>query len=427
MTTRPIFASTPRASTARVAQIAGLCLVFLIVLISTGNFALGLLDPERSGQLQQQVVETLWFAVAVVSLPFARVDRHDWDRRVGIFCAFIFYAVLSSLWAGPAALAKGVVLAFNCFAVYLLVLTQDVEEVIDTVVGALFVLIAVSLALVLVRPDIAVVEDWQHPGQWSGVFDQKQTLGITSAILFYLAAMRFTARRGMAWRGYHVVVAAVALTTMVGSGSRGGAGLTALAVALGFLSKRFSAVARVLTVIPIAALAVSAVFFSMLWSTNADYLSFDGIEVDFTERTKIWKHAIDWITGDSMVFGYGLDGFWTRKDVIEAFLGSHTWVLDNYHNGYLAIFCDCGLIGVVLFLASAFALAGMNPWTNSGAMETKTLMAGFLALFAVINVTETYLLRSTNLASILFFFCTLHLFATERSDRLHALPAMERL
>lgn len=403
----------PYAPLRRRVAIAG---VFLITLFASGPFASGLTGSAGSDVVQQAVVEVVWVAILASSLPVLRLDRWDWDRRIVVVVAFVFWAVLSSTWAGASSLVKGGVLAVNVAAVFLLAHTQRFEEVVDATVAALFVICAASLVLVVVAPDVAVVDDWQHSGQWSGAFDNKQTLGINSAFLLYLAAMRTGASRRPVAVAYHLAVMAAAIACIVGAGSRGGGVLAVLAVGLGLSSRHARGIERLSALIPLLTLAISTAMIVMLRVSDRDFLSVGDWDVDFTERTKIWKHAIDYLGGGTLWFGSGLNGFWSRKDVADAFLGGHEWFLDNYHNGFLAILGDCGLVGAVLFVV----LTALFPVVTAGEEDLHrrsevTLILGFLALFYVIDMSETYFLRSTNTFSILYFFFVFRLFGRARA------------
>ena len=391
-------------------------LLLLIVLLSTGSFSPELIDASRNDLLQQALVEVLWIAVVAIALPRLRLERYAWDPRIGAIAAFVFYGALSSLWSsdGVSAMMKGGAMTFNILAVFLLAAVLRFEVVVGVLVAGLALLDLASLALVILMPDIGLVQTWQHAGQWSGVFEQKQTLGITSAMLLYLTAMRLPARGDLGWRALHLAIAALATACILGSGSRGGGGLALAAAALGFFSDRSRLVRAVAAVTPVLASAVALGLLSMLVVSDRDVLNFGAGDVDLTDRTRIWKHALDWVGGGNLIFGSGLNGFWSRKDVADAFWGGHGWFLDNYHNGYLAVLGDCGLVGVVLLAAVTLSLASAGVG-NGLPRETsqKNLSMGFVALFYLINVTETYLLRSTNLAALIFFFFAFRLLSTE--------------
>ncbi len=396
-------------------------LLFLIIVLSTGSFSPDLVDPSRNEFLQQAAVELLWIGLVGLALPRARLGGRNWDPRVGAVAALVFWAALSTLWsgAGASAFLKGGAMAFNVAAVFLLSLTLRFEDVVDTVVAGLATLVFASIALVVFVPEIGLVQTWQHAGQWSGIFEQKQTLGISAAMLLYLALMRLTARRDRLWRVRHLVVAAAAVACIVGSGSRGGGGLALAASAIGLTADRSRLVRGFAGAVPILAVLTAVLFLTMLAVSDRDVLNFGGEDIDLTDRTRIWKHALDWLSGGNLLVGWGLNGFWSRKDVADAFLGGHDWFLDNYHNGYLAVLGDLGLVGAGLLAAMTLAVVSAGLGSSAAPeFRDKVLSLGFVALFYVINVTETYLLRSTNMASLIFFFFVFRLLSTERVPRL---------
>lgn len=394
---------------------ATLAAVFAITLFASGAFAEGLVAGAQTDMFQQAIVELFWIAIFALSLPALRFDRDRWDRRIAVVAAFVFWAILSSLWAGGAALLKGAVLGFNVATVFLLAATRPFGAIVDAVVAALAVLAAISLFLVAFFPEIALVDAAQHAGQWTGVFDNKQSLGINCAFLLYLAAMRIGEHRGAPAILYHLATMAAAAACIVGAGSRGGGVLAVLAVALGFLSRRSPGVARIAAYAPLATLAISATMMAMLATSDRDVLTLAGFDVDFTERTKIWKHALDYFDGGVTVFGWGLNGFWTRKDVADAFIGGHEWYLDNFHNGFLAVLVECGLIGAALFVGLTLTLPSLMAAAGSARRRETTTILGLMVLFYVIDLTETFFLRSTNTFSMLFFFFVFRLFRSDRT------------
>lgn len=396
------------------AQAATVVAVFVITLLASGPFAEGLVAGAQTDQFQQAIVELFWIAIFALSLPALRLDDLALDRRIGVVAAFVFWATLTSLWAGGAAMLKGAVLAFNVSAVFLLAATRPFGAIVDALIAALALLAAISLVLVAFFPEIALVEAEQHAGQWTGIFDNKQTLGIDCAFLLYLAAMRIGEHRGWPAIVYHLATMAAAIACIVGAGSRGGGVLAVLAVALGFLSRRSRGIARLAGYAPLVTLAISATMMVMLVVTDRDFLTIAGFDIDFTERAKIWKHALDYFGGGTTVFGWGLNGFWTRKDIADAFIGGHEWFLDNFHNGFLAVLVECGLIGMALFVGLTLALPSlMAGGSRDRAHETTTIL-GFMVLFYVIDMTETFFLRSTNTFSMVFFYFVFRLFVTER-------------
>lgn len=391
---------------------------FLIVIVGVGPFAPGLVGADRSEMMQQLVIEAMWVTIVAVSLPDLRLDRVRWDRRVGLVAALIGYAVLSSLWAVPAvglaAPTKGAVLAFNAFATWVLFSTRRWDEIVEATIAALAVLDIASVVVVVLRPDIGVLTTWMHAGQWSGVYDHKQTLGIVSAILLYLSATRFQAH-DRAWpRAWHALVSVTAIVCMIGAGSRGGLLLGLGAAVLGLGARRSRAIAALTSFVPLATILIAAALMTTLWVTDLAWLQIGPFEIDFTERTKIWKHALDYLDAGSALIGSGLNGFWGRKEVVDAFIGKNVWFLDNFHDGFLAIFVECGLIGLLLLAAVTTAFPSKLPdaTASRAERERKIFILGFLTLYYVINLTETYFLRSTNVVSAVFLYFLFVLFSS---------------
>lgn len=400
-----------------------LFLFFLVVLVSTGSFAPKLVSPSDGAFLQQAFVEVLWIAIIAVAAPRIRSIRFEPDIGLFLVIALVFYAALSALWSGAGAqsLMKAVALSVNVFGVFVLLGVVGFAAMVDTAIAGLFALIAGSLFLVVLFPEIAILETWMHAGQWQGIFDQKQTLGITSAILLFVSAMRWSAQTSAAGRVYHGIVMLAAVICLIGSGSRGGGILAGGAVVLSLMASWNRQAEVLMGWIPAAATLVAAGLYLTLFVTGHDYIPIGDAEIDFTERTQIWKHAIDYMSLGGILFGSGINGFWSRKEVEDMFLGAHGWFLDNFHSGYLAVFTECGLIGAMLFVAVTALLVARSAPSRlmsdaNGRRSEQTLVFGFLALIYVINLTETYFLRSTNFISIMSFGFLFHLFAGPRSD-----------
>jgi len=183
---------------------------------------------------------------------------------------------------------------------------------------------------------------------------------------------------------------------------------------LGLGARRSRAIAALTSFVPLATIVVAAALMGTLWITDLAWLQIGPFEIDFTERTKIWKHALDYLDGGSALIGSGLNGFWGRKDVVDAFIGRNVWFLDNFHDGFLAIFVECGAIGLVLLTAVTMAFPSKLPDAEASRAERerKIFILGFLTLYYVINLTETYFLRSTNVVSAVFLYFLFVLFSS---------------
>src|SRR5690606_10540335 len=88
---------------------------------------------------------------------------------------------------------------------------------------------------------------------------------------------------------------------------------------------------------------------------RADQIDVLGLSIDSNSRITLWLYGLTQMEGRELL-GFGVDGFWTPARVI-AFRDLHGWVLDNFHNGYVTILVEGGLVGLGLaLLAIGFLL-----------------------------------------------------------------------
>ena len=151
--------------------------------------------------------------------------------------------------------------------------------------------------------------------------------------------------------------------------------------------------------------AVANIFYFV--ATGSQTIDVLGETYDFTERTFIWQYAIGLWSGRPML-GYGLNGFWSQPVIYDGFQRLHGWVLDNYHDGYISLLVETGLVGFALFLALCVRISAklhhLLLSTPNGQRLSLEMTVAFLLMFFTINLTETYLSRSTNFLALLFAF-----------------------
>ena len=278
-----------------------------------------------------------------------------------------------------------------------------VEEMFSCLYYTLAAMLVVSMLLVVFVPAIGVVQfEWQHVGNWQGVFASKQGLGMISAVFLGIVLLRVVRKRTV----FDVAMCCVALACLMGSGSRGAGVIAIVAVACLTIARKHSKLTSVITAVLTIDLLLSVANVAYFVITEEPSILVFGYDINFTERTYIWQYALSLWT-DRPLIGFGLNGFWTNSNLYYAYLRLHGWVLDNFHSGYLAILVETGAVGFGLFLTMAFKLIArlrqmmlaMGPQRFNLDM---TIV--FFIMFFTINLTETYFFRSTNFLSLLFTF-----------------------
>ena len=385
----------------------------LIALLGNSGFNERILPGGGDSNLQQYVVVAMWQVIAGTCY-FRRSILSLDLMTAGVQVTLLFYAwaVVSALWSNdPAAsLGKALALAVTTTGAFHLIRKMTLDDIIECEIHGLFVLNAVSILLALLAPDIGVESGYQHAGQWNGIFVNKQQLGLISGQLIFLSAYRLM---GPLRRPYHAVAAFAALICAIGAGSRGGAAFAALSVLCLYLAIRSVGFIRIAAFAPVAMSFLAIVLIAYMTYTGNPAFEILGEKIDFTERTLIWQHALAHFE-NAPWFGYGLNGFWTLKEVKDVFLERHGWFLDNFHDGYIAILIETGVVGLSIFVVSyfCFALRLLANIRRDGGLDHQVVFGLiFTCLLFFIDFTETFFLRSTNFTTTLLSMCVLVAYA----------------
>ena len=404
----------------------GLICLIAFTSIDTFNTKLtGLTDDEmvrQGSDIRGQVTAVgLWVLLLVLSfLPGMALSRPITKGMVwpGLLLAWI---VVSPLWSeNPAqGVTKAAAFLVSSLAAWRMASVVMVREMLACAFYALLVLLVSSLFLAVAMPEVGLLlNNWQHEGQWKGVFATKQGLGTVSAVFLVFAFLRLSYRRSV----FNVAACVLGLCCLLGSGSRGGGVMAAVAVASLIAVRRSPRFASLVSGILLVGLVLGVGEVAYFAATGYASIYLFEFDINLTERTYIWQYAI-WYWGHRPYLGFGLNGFWTSDNILSLYRAAHGWVLDNYHSGYMAITVETGLTGLALFSAMSFSLAPrlrfllLHARSNRMSLE---MTAGYVVMFFTINLTETYFLRSTNFMSVLFTFLVIKTLAIPEPSRVPA-------
>jgi O-antigen ligase len=375
-----------------------------IILLSFANFVGSINETLTQGlpYLQQILGLIFWILVLYASCfipPVLRVGRTP--DMVAAF-AFFSFVVLSVAWSNHSSdsVMKFIALLITTIGVSRLACRMSLDAIMGCTIIGLFILTVMSLVVVLLFPDVGVATGWMQEGLWQGVFDSKQSLGLSGALLMFLACHNALRRGGTI---QFLVLFGLGAICVIGSGSRGGGVLALTAIASCYLSRRSPRFGTLLAFGPIAMTVVAGALMAYIVATGHDYLPWFDDQLNFTNRTQIWEYALRHLS-DRALFGFGLNGFWTTPQFYFGFLHEHDWVLDNYHSGYVAILMETGIVGMTLFALCALLFGFRMSWLRTNrliAAADYDLIVGYVNLMFLINFSETLFLRSTDFSEAL--------------------------
>ena len=351
----------------------------------------------------------------------------NWGRlfsQNSALVAFLFFALLSLCWSGfPFITFKR---WFRDLGNYLamLVVISDAQpmEATRTVLRRLtYLLIPLSIVLIKYFPDLSNSYDaWTGALMVAGVATSKNTLGtiflVCGVFLLWDSLIRWPDRKNRRTRQTLVVNASfvgmvlwlVNITKSTTSEICLVLGCFVLVALRTQISKRHSRALKVL--VPSAFLLYLLLDFGL--GLNGKMAEAVGKSPTLTDRTFIWAFLLKMHTDP--LFGTGYQSFWIGPRLQYFWQYSGQGHINEAHNGYLEIYLELGLIGVLLmatFLVKAYrticrnlnngsqlAALGMAMWIillfyN---MSEAALEAGLLYTVFLITVVNTYAPQRTN-------------------------------
>ena len=400
--------------TIRLINVLDKIFVTLVLFLSTGALIplLLLQDGEEAVDMLVKgdpVSQVMWLSVYAFTLILI-ITR--WKRfvyvatRDKLLLMLIAVALISVLWssAPEVTLRRDVALiGTTLFGLYVAT-RYDLSEILRLLAWALGVSAVLSLLVALTLPSYGTVVD--PDGQnWQGIFGGgKNVLGrvmALSALVFLLLAFSSRRRR---WPWGIGLVLSVGLLLMSNS-------MTSLATLLCVLVllPLYNALRwryTLATPFLIMATIVGGIVVAWLVANAELVLSVIGRDLTLTYRTELWPAVLDAIWEHPWL-GYGYGAFWLgwTGPSAQVWLWNASIGLEavHAHNGFLQLWLDVGLLGLLVF-AVGFSLLFVRSvkWvrlTNTAVGLWPLAFSTFILLY---NITESSILAHNNVFWVLY-------------------------
>lgn len=388
-------------------------------------------DSLNEGSVHDQVffVTLMLLAVAVLA---RRV--HDWGALIGsngILVLFFLYMLVSSMGWSPQPLIS-LKRWFRTVGDVLVILVALTEPNRMQAVSAILwrcaaVLVPLSIVLAQYYPAYGVQYGyyaiygggWLALDSWVGVTTSKNGLGMLAmlAALFCFWRILVSGSFQAAWREKRIelLLLAISLWVLLGGGRRRSMSATSiilfvLGAALMFWMRR-SAAPRKRVLVALFMVLMGVALVNTLTGTAMSYVvgeisELAGRDSTFTGRTGLWAALIE-LGRAHPLLGAGFQAFWDTAPA-RALLErpEFSWGPNQAHNGYLEVYLNLGLIGLLLI--------AMICWRSlKTALELAARDRDFghlvLLLFMVAmvhNLTEASFSRPTHLMWFTFLLAT---------------------
>jgi O-antigen ligase len=282
-----------------------------------------------------------------------------------------------------------------------------------------YILIPFSLTLIKYFPDLGMQYDlWTGERMWVGVATQKNSLArlcLISAFFLIWTIMRAWPKRksfGVMKRiRADFAILLVSLYVLKGPGNTYSAtslatlvlGVAMYILLLSVRKHGLKAGSSVVGMVIAIGVFCGLAFPILGGSGSSGFLALLGRDATFTGRTEIWQ-AILPVALRNPIFGVGFGSFWIAPPISY----SLSIMVNESHNGYLDVFVELGLVGLILFLV--FLLCFYRDARKALAYDFQWASFGLCMLLIIVihNITESSFLRPTNhMGAVMIFLAML--------------------
>jgi exopolysaccharide production protein ExoQ len=367
----------------------------LILLILSGGAGEGLVEEVFPDPINYSLQQNIFFLTYVVSV-FLLILR--WKKAIYTLSkdwtiwVLTLMGPVSVIWStNPTiTLPRSIALIGTSLVGLYLASRYSVREQLKLLGWSFLLIIILSFLFAILIPYYGTMDRGIHAGAWRGIFLHKNVLGKLmglSGIIFLVLVMDLRENRWFAWTG---LVLSCSLLVLSRSSSSMINFLSVVALVPIYNTFRW----RYYLMIPaIIAITILAGGMSLWLDQNAGILLGSiGKDPTLTGRTNMWPYIMEMVWKQPWL-GYGYNGFWYNWNSPAAYVWSATgWTSPNSHNGFLDLWLDFGLVGVIIFAIGFFQtfLRGLKQLrTDKYATNFWSLL--YLTYLVLCNLTESSL------------------------------------
>ncbi len=320
------------------------------------------------------------------------------EKFLWVFLGITLASVFWSTAPGVTLQRVVILLRATLFGVYLAA-RYSLKEQLQFVAWALGIAAVLSLMFVIALPSYGVMgtsdfytsQEVAHSGVWKGIYGHKNILGhfmSLGALVFFFLATSSRKYVWVKWVGFCLCVSLLLLSTAKTA-------LIVFVVTMAVIplykalrwNQTFALAFFIVLILVGGAMAT-------LFLNNAEtILGTFGRDTTLTGRTLLWP-AVLYKIWQRPWLGYGYGGFWLGWDGESADVWRIVrWEVPHAHNGFLDVWLNIGLLGLL-----AFALSFLATWLQALSWARRTKTAEGLWPFAYL----TFLIL-TNLGESTFF------------------------
>ncbi|AFY59074.1 lipid A core-O-antigen ligase-like enyme [Rivularia sp. PCC 7116] len=241
-----------------------------------------------------------------------------------------------------------------------------------------------------------------HTGKWRGIYNHKNTLGkviVPGIAVFLLLANSSKKYSWLLWMCF-----SLAFILLLRSGSTSSLlnGICLIAACISFRVFRWRDNIMVPSTIAIG--SFGAIFYVIVSVTTEAILKALGKDTTLTGRGDMWPYIFEMI-GQKPILGYGYGAFWSGPDTPSFYIWQATgWTPPNSHNGFLDLWLQIGLIGLLVYVYGFLAITIPKSfyWLRTTRTSEGFWPLVYMTYMLLANISETTLMIQNDLFWVIY-------------------------
>ena len=359
---------------------------------------------EEAGSPYDRLVLSILIILALLIL-YRRKIEWSWILKDNFWLILLFlYLGYSILWSDfPFVSFKRWMRLCGAIPIAMVVLSErsPVKALESVFRRCAYVLIPFSLLLIKYFPNFGVGYSPEGTKMWVGVASQKNSLGVICALSAFLIIWTFLReRRAGAFLkirsqafadGLVLAIAVFLLRGFRGAYPATAVGFLIVGIASLLLLYRMKNNVRHMATFLVLMVAVGLLCLSFADSLVLTVTSVFQRNETFTGRSDIWRMVLG-VASRNPLLGVGYGGYWGLQDeMIRSTVG-----VTEAHSGYLDVYLEVGIVGIVLLLAFLLAHYRRALRELNHAYDWGLFGICLLIMTLIHNFTESNFLRTSS-------------------------------
>lgn len=287
----------------------------------------------------------------------------------------------------------------------------SLKDFVRILLLSLIIISVLSLLFIVFLPFLAIHSDGPHEGLWRGVFAHKNILARTISFGVILSAIDLLENFSKAKKWIKITVLILCSVLLINSGGKSGLLIAIFSIFILYpILRLIASASRKQKIALYTTIFFSFIAFGLLASwfiLNAEIvLGSVGGDLTLTGRTVLWGLVASEAL-NSPILGYGYGAFW-ESTIAEPIWLIMDWEAPHAHNGFLEIWLDIGLVGLILFFSLLYKYFRDGIKRLSDKDGKGVILLSILSYLILYSIPGNSIISQNSLSWFLFVYLMLY-------------------